>query len=569
MNLTDSSRFWRRCLFSSAAIFTLSILPQNAHAGARTWLPTNGDWFTDNNWSGSAIPTNLDDAFINTGTATADIDNSAGLAKNLTVGNGTLAIKQGKISVDSATYIGRDYSTNALVTVAGSTATLFTSQLYVGSQGKGTLSISNGGRVFPYSGNLTYLGYGSTGDGTINVSGANTSWTASPYASLNLRIGESGKGTLNVSSGATVTASAVVLAGQSSGTGRVFVSGLGSKLTGNTLLVGSNGNGELQIADHASVQVDSIILGANAGASGTVTVTGENSLLMTSALTVGQAGGGTLTIANKGKVTTDTIALAQGAQFTSGVINIGEYAGNSTAGSFGKTNTRINLGTNGTLNLNQTDSFSVYGMVAENGNVYQRGSGTTAFFADNTYTGSTTVSSGTLLINGNQSNATGEVVVGENGHLGGNGVIGGSTKISGVLSPGTSYFGKLTIDDNLTLESTARISLTFAGATAGTYNQLQVNGSFLVNEGAKLELISVGYVPTQGDVFMFFLGTFPTFAPSQLMLPALNEGLSWDTSNLGLTGQVSVVPEPEIFYLAVAGALLLYLFGKRRIEQRA
>ncbi|HSH17076.1 MAG TPA: autotransporter-associated beta strand repeat-containing protein, partial [Verrucomicrobiae bacterium] len=56
--------------------------------------------------------------------------------------------------------------------------------------------------------------------------------------------------------------------------------------------------------------------------------------------------------------------------------------------------------------------------------------GTWILSGDNTYTGITTVSGGKLLINGDQTNAVGNVSVAANAILGGTGVIGGNTTIA-------------------------------------------------------------------------------------------------------------------------------------------
>jgi hypothetical protein len=56
-------------------------------------------------------------------------------------------------------------------------------------------------------------------------------------------------------------------------------------------------------------------------------------------------------------------------------------------------------------------------------------------------------------------------------------------------------------------------------------------------------------------------GTF-----SQVSLPALSNGLSWDTSNLYSNGTISVVPEPSTLALFAASALGLagYAWRKRK-----
>ena len=66
------------------------------------------------------------------------------------------------------------------------------------------------------------------------------------------------------------------------------------------------------------------------------------------------------------------------------------------------------------------------------------GAGTLKLTADNTYTGATTVNGGTLIINGDQSGATGDINVAAGASLGGSGTLGGDVTISGIHQPGNS-----------------------------------------------------------------------------------------------------------------------------------
>lgn len=97
------------------------------------------------------------------------------------------------------------------------------------------------------------------------------------------------------------------------------------------------------------------------------------------------------------------------------------------------------------------------------------GTGALTLSGPNTYTGATLISGGTLLVNGNQSTATGAVTV--DATLGGAGTIGGATTVNGNLAPGASSVGKLTFTGGLTLGSLAANSLKFelgANSAAGT-----------------------------------------------------------------------------------------------------
>jgi fibronectin-binding autotransporter adhesin len=80
------------------------------------------------------------------------------------------------------------------------------------------------------------------------------------------------------------------------------------------------------------------------------------------------------------------------------------------------------------------------------------GAGTLTLGGNNSYSGSTTVSAGSLIVNGNQSGATGVLTVAANAALGGSGTIGGPTTISGILAPGNSI-GTLTVANDVTWNS--------------------------------------------------------------------------------------------------------------------
>ena len=103
------------------------------------------------------------------------------------------------------------------------------------------------------------------------------------------------------------------------------------------------------------------------------------------------------------------------------------------------------------------------------------GSGVQTLAGTNTYGGSTSVSAGTLLINGDQSAATGAVTVAAGATLGGSGTVGGNTTITGIHSPGNSP-GIQTFNGNLTYEAGAVVNwelIANSTGSAGTdYDQI-------------------------------------------------------------------------------------------------
>jgi len=75
-----------------------------------------------------------------------------------------------------------------------------------------------------------------------------------------------------------------------------------------------------------------------------------------------------------------------------------------------------------------------------------------------------------------------------------------------------------------------------------------------------------GFAPSEGEDFELFSGNL-TGNFTQINLPSLANGLSWDTSNLYTSGEISVVPEPSTFSLLAAAALglLAYAWRRRRL----
>jgi autotransporter-associated beta strand protein len=146
-----------------------------------------------------------------------------------------------------------------------------------------------------------------------------------------------------------------------------------------------------------------------------------------------------------------------------GVLNL---TGNVNTGFWSNTNPLVVNSTGaitGTLNfgMDGTGTTTLSGVIS-NGNatavsVTKLGTGTWTLSGANTYTGATTVSAGTLIVNGNQSAATGAVTVATGATLGGSGTIGGATTISGIHSPGNSP-GIQTFSNNLTYNAGAAIT---------------------------------------------------------------------------------------------------------------
>ncbi|WP_146458870.1 autotransporter-associated beta strand repeat-containing protein [Rubripirellula tenax] len=110
------------------------------------------------------------------------------------------------------------------------------------------------------------------------------------------------------------------------------------------------------------------------------------------------------------------------------------------------------LATNSVLKVTGSlGSGSYAGTISGDGTFEYAGSGTQVLTGDNGYTGTTTVSAGTLVINGDNSAAIGDVTVASGATLGGTGTVGGATTISGIHAPGNSP-GVQTFNNGLTYD---------------------------------------------------------------------------------------------------------------------
>ena len=236
-----------------------------------------------------------------------------------------------------------------------------------------------------------------------------------------------------------------------------------------------------------------------------------------------------------------TNTLSANKRNTASTITLGALGGglgtslSGTSGG-GTTTTTYSIGAK---NLNTTFSGSIVnggGAVI----ITKTGTGTQTFGGTNAYTGTTTVSAGTLLVNGNQSAATGAVTVSSNATLGGTGIIGGAVtvSVSGTIAPGTSI-GRLTLNSNLTLNAlgTARFELTRVPLTN---DSLVVAGTAALN--GTLQVLNTGVEALEaGDNFKLLTAGATTGSFASLDLPLLDADLGWSTNRFAADGSLWVV----------------------------
>ncbi|HET6523561.1 autotransporter-associated beta strand repeat-containing protein [Sphingopyxis sp.] len=323
-----------------------------------------------------------------------------------------------------------------------------------------------------------------------------------------------GAGTFLTDSGTSLT-----LGGAISGAGSLGKSG------GGTLVLTANNN----YAGGTLIDAGLLQLG-NGGTSGSIAGDVVNNAALafnrSDIVTFGGlvSGSGAVTQAGTGTtILTANNSYAGGTTIAAGTLQLGD--GGTTGSITG------DVTNNGTLAFGRSDSITFAGLISGSGGVDQIGSGTTILTGGNSYAGATNVTAGSLLVNGNQSAATGLTSVASGASLGGTGTIGGDVIVAGggTLAPGAGGAGALTINGNLSLAAGSALGHDFGLANApgsplndvvnvggdlsldGTINvAVTPGGSFdiglyrVINYGGALtdNGLAIGTTPAGSDVFV-------------------------------------------------------------------
>ena len=260
-------------LLQIAALVILATFAVLTSAAAQSSWTNNGtgDWFSQGNWDSASVPTSSTAAII---------------------GKGTAAISSG---------------------------TAQTLSFYVGSGGTGSVVVSNGAALETAVGNpnpyYAVLGYG---NGSVTVTGANSTWTFG----VPITVGLLGSGSLSIENGGKLQQTgnwgSSVTIGGTSGNGSVSISGAGSSLTTTNsagIHIGNDQQGSLTISNGGAATVGYAFIGGNAGSNGTATVTGSNSKLkIINSMSIANYGNvvGSLTVSAGGNVTAGgSVSLGQ------------------------------------------------------------------------------------------------------------------------------------------------------------------------------------------------------------------------------------------------------------------
>ncbi len=346
-----------------------------------------------------------------------------------------------------------------LLTNAGNAST-FTNSKFVATAGTiGGNSDAAFGAV-PASPVADYftLGNGAAGNGTVRV---DTTMTLNSNRGMTLVPGTTGGGQLTTSTSAvTVTYNGIITGG-----GNLTKTGLGTWVLGGnndyTGITTTFGGGVLSISSESNIG------------------TTPGSPVADSISLAGATTGGTLRA-------TSSISLSP----NRGVfINPGQATAADPATAVG-----------GTLDVTSGNTLTVPGVISGAaavgttgaGRLTKSGAGTLVVTNDNTYTGTTTISGGTLLVNNTTGSGTGSntVIVGASGVLGGTGNIGGGIANSGVIAPGSGGIGTLSVTGDVVNGATGIWHIELSGATT---DRLAVTGNIdLTAVGDALNVTGTG-----------------------------------------------------------------------------
>ena len=479
-------------------------------------------------------------------------------------GVGVVAQSGGTISVNNELYIGNENAgASGTYTLSGAGALSVANEVVVGREGgTGTLNVDGGTITTTGNGNM-YIGR-RDGTGTLNQ----TAGVISVIKEFGVGTRDDNKigiGTYNLSGGSLAATNNIFIGKELGASGTMTMTG-GTMSTSDKLQIGHNqATGVLtQSGGTVNVQNEVYIGNENSGSSvGTYTLSGSAELSVGNEVFVGRDNAtGTFNL-DGGTVTTKKIEGGTGnatVNFNGGILKARESqaafitnldVANVQAGG-------ITIDSNGfDLGISQTLSGT--------GGLTKAGAGRLTLSASNAYAGTTTVTAGSLFIDGTQ--ASGAVQVDAGATLGGSGAIGGAVTMFGVLSPGNSP-GVLSVAA-LVLGGSSTSIFEIDGTTRSTqYDGLNITGSSGPTYGGALSLVfGNGSAFGNTDVFNLFdftgaaAGDFSSVTSTGFYSGSWSVSSGeWSLQSGGQTltfsqsaGDLVIVPEPTALALTGIG----------------
>ena len=604
------------------AMTAQSLLAQD---GSRTWTgAVDSDFYNAGNWSGTTpdFPNGYATFSGNSNTSITRTSNTYNYLFGLFFTNSLSSDNAFTIgtSPSSGTQInwgGPNITTTALSGAGSLTDTINSNIHLVGTKAKvfdlgANHNLHIAGVIT--GGNTTDYSFTKQGTGTLTLSGINTYDIVTTVSAGTLEItqkealGSTTAGTV-VQDGATVRLS---FASNSDATEDAFtISGAGHGGAGALDVVDSDINGAITLDGDATIKVTTRLDHSNTiSGTGTLTKTGNGAMVRGQAITADNlvvaegeylATGTNALVTGDGTANTGAITVQGGAYLTlwkTGINNTPDIVleGNSIYQTTSNTADQV-TSIDGTMLLNGDVDFknwntkhTVNSDISGTGGISLIQINSNSDYAEytltgtNTYAGQTTVGNGqesgriTLRIDGDNSGATGDVIVENHSTLTGSGTIGGGTTLrnGASLNPGNSP-GILTFNDTLTLEAGSTTTMEIDGTTRGTeYDGIDVAG--LLTFGGDLVITSDSTI-LEGTYNLFDIqgSSAGDFNSITLAGVAYNDdslakaGEEWSIEIGGIrytfseaTGAFVVVPEPGAFALLTGLINLGWIVLRRR-----
>ena len=265
------------------------------------------------------------------------------------------------------------------------------------------------------------------------------------------------------------------------------------------------------------------------------------------------------------------------ANFSGSINSLTVSAGGQANLNDGASLSQPTLTNNGLVAVNQSGNSTLSTAMSGSGGFQKLGSGILTVTGNNTYSGDTTVSAGTLKVNG--SLGSGGLSVAASAWLMGTGTINGPVTVSGTLTPGASP-GVITLGSLvLTPTSSTVIEIASAGTRGTAYDGVSILDAGGLTYGGTMTLAFGGSAiadNTTFDIFTFtgssagslaavessgfYAGTWTPVGSGTFQLVKDAQTITFSQSS----GDVIVVPEPTAITLAAVGlGAMAYAFRRR------